>query len=75
MLTHSSEEERRSRTRRKPSTGHPPMENLALLYQGLLTGIVRVKARRQHITDGRVLPQENQSHTAGSGAIRGGGRL
>src|SRR5205814_7622246 len=28
-----------------------PSENLALLYQGLLTGIVRVQARRQHISD------------------------
>jgi len=27
-------------------------ENLALLYQGLLTGIVRMQAGRQHITDG-----------------------
>lgn len=27
-------------------------ESLPLLYQGLLTGIVRVKARRQHISDG-----------------------
>lgn len=26
-------------------------ENLALLYQGLLTGIVRLQARRQHVTD------------------------
>src|SRR5258708_4502459 len=29
----------------------PSMENLALLYQGLLTGIVRVQARRQQVTD------------------------
>lgn len=27
-------------------------ENLALLYQGLLTGIVRMQTRRQHISDG-----------------------
>ncbi len=27
-------------------------ENLALLYQGLLTGIVRLQAQRQHIPDG-----------------------
>jgi type VI secretion system protein ImpK len=27
-------------------------ENLALLYQGLLTGIIRLKAQRQHISDG-----------------------
>lgn len=29
-----------------------PFENLALLYEGLLTGIVRLQARRQHISDG-----------------------
>jgi len=29
----------------------PSTENLALLYQGLLTGIVRVQARRQQVTD------------------------
>jgi type VI secretion system protein ImpK len=28
-----------------------PSENLALLYQGLFTGIVRLQAQRQHITD------------------------
>ena len=30
----------------------PSPENLALLYQGLLTGIVRLQAQRQHISDG-----------------------
>jgi len=29
-----------------------PRENLALLYQGLLTGIVRLQSQRQHISDG-----------------------
>lgn len=29
------------------------LENLALLYEGLLTGIVRLQARRQHIRDGQ----------------------
>jgi type VI secretion system protein ImpK len=30
----------------------PSRENLALLYQGLLTGIVRLQSQRQHISDG-----------------------
>ncbi len=39
--------------RRTSEPGEPPAssENLALLYQGLLTGIVRIQARRQHISD------------------------
>ena len=37
---------------RKTVEAPPPSENLALLYQGLLTGIVRVQARRQQIPDG-----------------------
>ncbi|HTR66080.1 MAG TPA: DotU family type IV/VI secretion system protein [Terriglobales bacterium] len=40
-----------------PEAGPPgdpqgPSESLALLYQSLLTGIVRLKSERQHITDG-----------------------
>ena len=31
-----------------------PSENLALLYQGLLTGIVRLQAKREHIPDAEV---------------------
>jgi len=51
MLIHSSEEDRVKDT--KEAVDAPSsQENLALLYQGLLTGIVRVKARRQHITEG-----------------------
>lgn len=33
------------------TAGPPLTENLALLYQGLLTAIVRVQARRQPVTD------------------------
>ncbi len=46
---HSSEEEHRVKQAKEETEG--AAENLALLYQGLLTGIVRVKSRRQHITD------------------------
>src|SRR5579862_305185 len=35
-----------------PNEEFIPRENLALLYQGLLTGIVRVQSERQHISDG-----------------------
>ncbi len=39
---------------RPPTNGESGQEpeNLALLYQGLLTGIARLQAGRQHITDG-----------------------
>lgn len=46
-----------SEHRRRPNAGRQAgershsFENLALLYQGLLAGIVRLQARRQHITD------------------------
>jgi type VI secretion system protein ImpK len=36
----------------RPGGADQPSESLALLYQGLLTGIVRVQALRQHVTDG-----------------------
>jgi type VI secretion system protein ImpK len=52
MSTHSDAQERRPREPKEAAgEGMHPSENLALLYQGLLTGIVRLKARRQHITD------------------------
>ena len=34
------------------TTEQPNSENLALLYQGLLTGIIRIKSGRQHVSDG-----------------------
>lgn len=37
---------------KSPSEPSAPSENLALLYQSLITGIVRLKSGRQHITDG-----------------------
>jgi len=36
----------------KQAAAEQSSEGLSLLYQGLLTGIVRVQAQRQHITDG-----------------------
>ena len=37
---------------KEPVESSPAHENLALLYQGLLTGIVRLQSQRQRITDG-----------------------
>src|ERR1035438_9674420 len=37
---------------KEPVQASPSRENLALLYQGLLTGIVRLQSQRQHISDG-----------------------
>src|ERR1039457_6199327 len=36
----------------EPAEASPSQENLALLYQGLLTGIVRLQSQRQRIADG-----------------------
>jgi len=36
-------------------------ENLALFYQGLLTGIVRVQARRQHIPEGEIFRRRTKA--------------
>jgi type VI secretion system protein ImpK len=41
--------------------GPHPSENLALLYQGLFTGIVRLKAKRQHITDAESFRKRTKS--------------
>jgi type IV/VI secretion system ImpK/VasF family protein len=38
--------------RKEPGEALSPFENLALLYQGLLTGITRLQTERQHITNG-----------------------
>ena len=51
MLMPSSEPAYRPEEPKEAIEAVPSAENLPLLYQGLLTGIVRVKARRQHITD------------------------
>ena len=36
-------------------------ENLALLYQGLLTGITRLKAQRQHLADGETFRKRTKA--------------
>src|ERR1022692_858354 len=36
----------------EPAEASPSQENLALLYQGFLTGIVRLQSQRQRIADG-----------------------
>src|SRR4249920_581478 len=40
-------------SREAKPTGEPAQsENLALMYQGLLTGVIRIKSQRQHVSDG-----------------------
>jgi type VI secretion system protein ImpK len=36
-------------------------ENLALLYQGLITGIIRLKGQRQHISDGETFRKRTKA--------------
>jgi type VI secretion system protein ImpK len=46
----------------KPGTEPPgPTENLALLYQSLLTGIIRLKGQRQHIPDGEIFRKRTKA--------------
>src|SRR5215813_2514910 len=49
---HPEGHERRARERIDASDGPHSSENLALLYQGLLTGIVRLQSGQQRISDG-----------------------
>jgi type VI secretion system protein ImpK len=44
----------------RADTRHPA-ENLALLYQGLLTGIVRLQSRREHIADAESFRRRTKS--------------
>jgi type VI secretion system protein ImpK len=52
MLIEPHEQEQPAKDPKDSLDSAPASEGLALLYQGLFTGIVRIKARRQHITDG-----------------------
>lgn len=46
----------------KPGADSPaPSENLALLYQGLLTGILRLKTQRQHIPEAEVFRKRTKA--------------
>jgi type VI secretion system protein ImpK len=51
MVIHSSEAEHRLKDGKEALEGGRSPENLPLLYQGLLTGIVRIQSRRQRITE------------------------
>jgi type VI secretion system protein ImpK len=52
MASELDEVEHRARHAKDPGEVSPSALNLALLYEGLLTGIVRLQASRQHISDG-----------------------
>ena len=52
---------RRSEGLKEGAEAPHPSENLALLYQGLLTGIVRMQAGRQRITDGESFRRRTKS--------------
>jgi type VI secretion system protein ImpK len=52
MATELDEVARRARDAKEAGEGPSASGNLALLYEGLLTGIVRLQASRQHISDG-----------------------
>lgn len=52
---------RRSEELKEAAEAPHPSENLALLYQGLLTGIVRMQAGRQRITDGESFRRRTKS--------------
>src|SRR6267378_5032858 len=51
MATELDEVARRARDAKEAGEGPSASGNLALLYEGLLTGIVRLQASRQHISD------------------------
>jgi len=51
-MTNPDELERRAKNAREGGEVSPSSGNLALLYEGLLTGIVRLQSSRQHIPDG-----------------------
>jgi len=52
MVSPSNPPERRAQDLKEAGEASHASTNLALLYEGLLTGVVRLQARRQHISDG-----------------------
>src|SRR6266853_5881763 len=52
MASELDEVGRRAKDAKDLSELPPSSGNLALLYEGLLTGIVRLQASRQHVSDG-----------------------
>src|SRR5262249_21357124 len=61
MTSPSDELERRTNRAKDPDEGSPGPGNLALLYEGLLTGIVRLQASRQHIPDGETFRKRTKA--------------
>jgi type VI secretion system protein ImpK len=61
MLTGSSAPKREERPAREVGDGVQSGDNLALLYQGLFTGIVRLQARRQQIPDAEVFRKRTKA--------------
>jgi type VI secretion system protein ImpK len=51
-VAHFEPDERELIAGKEPGERSASFENLALLYQGLLTGIARLQSERQHITNG-----------------------
>jgi type VI secretion system protein ImpK len=51
MKTHSAAQTQRAKNARPAGESSPSSGNLALLYEGLLTGIVRLQAQRERISD------------------------
>jgi type VI secretion system protein ImpK len=51
-VTHLEAPEHDANRRKEPGDALSSIENLALMYQGLLTGITRLQTERQHITNG-----------------------
>ena len=52
MAIQSDAQSRKAKDAKEEGRRSNSFENLALLYEGLLTGIVRLQARRQHVRDG-----------------------
>src|SRR5437588_7563700 len=67
MASELDEVERRTNSAKDAGDGSPSgsnLVNLALLYEGLLTGIVRLQASRQHISDGESFRRRTKASLA-----------
>jgi type VI secretion system protein ImpK len=53
--------ERRTKDAKQAGEVAPSVVNLAILYEGLLTGIVRLQASRQHISDGETFRKRTKA--------------
>src|SRR5438046_2469852 len=61
MVIQSDPQGRRAKDAKEGGGMSNSFENLALLYEGLLTGIVRLQARRQHIQDGEAFRRRTKA--------------